>query len=173
MVGRTCDCAPLQGRKDFADGIKLGIFRWALSWMTQAGPMSSPEFFEEGVRRLRVREGMRMEAEAGGMCCVGMEGGAKDAEPLEAGKGRRRSSWGPRKNQPCPHWGSAPGDSVWTSQLQKREVTNLRCLPELRAFARQPQEAHAGGSDSLSVRTNPSSLKYQRRWLHLLGRASA
>lgn len=41
MVGSTCDCAPLQGKRDFADGLELGIFRWGLSWMTPAGPVSS------------------------------------------------------------------------------------------------------------------------------------
>lgn len=40
----------------------------------------------------------RRDAEAGGMGCVGMEGGAEHAEPLEAGKDRRQSSWGPGRS---------------------------------------------------------------------------
>lgn len=93
-----------------------------------------------------------------------LEGGAEHAEPLEAGKDRRRSPWGPGRSQPC----SCGGVSFDLAPPKKCEVTNLRCLTELRSFAGQPREAHTGGSDSPSVSTSPSSLKYRGGGLHLL-----
>lgn len=56
LIPRTCGCITLRGKRDFADGITLGILR--LPWMDDVGgPKVLTRVFGRGGRRVRVREG--------------------------------------------------------------------------------------------------------------------
>ena len=98
LIPRTCQCVTLQGKRDFADVIKLRIL--LLPWIIWADSVSSQESLQakQGDRRVRVRKSWRC-------CSAGFETRVRGHQPRNGSsfckpeKAKEMDEQGSRRNQ--------------------------------------------------------------------------